>query len=265
MIESTKLSHLSDMHTPGVTVLIMSERRHPTTGIKQHIFTLFWSYDSFHTWYSYLYCLTTPPTNLHHYEVIMDTKQKPKFDLEKLCADITRDEWERNIRLMITSIRCLIPQAEIILYRSDDPNNIKYSAHIVIQNYYVSGAKDAYKFMCCVLNNIECDNLLNKGTRCKDIVDTSVYKNIQMFRIEQSSKYEQTRQKYLCTKIHNNSCIRKLDHYALDQAFEKYLIQNIDRNSLPVRLHTFKSILKTDPYPKNSDKIKYGVWASPDP
>lgn len=155
----------------------------------------------------YTHMMKMDPAERLFHEVIFDQPQKLKFDIDANVADL------QNIKYgeLLTSILESITDTFLATFGEElSPNNIiicessgndKYSAHIIIDNYYVDGCMQAKEFTRRVA---ECIPSVHKR-----FLDMSVNKNIQNFRIIGCRKRGSDRVKRLadnCTHINPIRC-----------------------------------------------------------
>jgi hypothetical protein len=142
------------------------------------------------------------------HEVILDVPQKIKFDIDaKRSSDNpteriftgTQHDFEEMMEEIITCIQGRfhwrydvdLPRKNIIM--CDSSNEYKFSRHIIINGYSVSGCKQAEQFAKDVIED------LPEKYSC--FMDRSVYKPKQNFRITGSHKDGSTRTKVLLPYI----------------------------------------------------------------
>lgn len=124
------------------------------------------------------------PTDQHFYEVIGSRGQKPHFDI-----DIDLEEVQISsvgllkslimvIRQVLEEEGVIIGKNNILVYSSNGEK--KESYHLIIDGYYHSDNIQAYHFYQRVVQKIP--------FRYRKVVDGSVYKIIQQFRLLGSSK-----------------------------------------------------------------------------
>jgi hypothetical protein len=160
---------------------------HPTL-MRQHpnnrcSFITFKNFEELGAWY-----LSQPIKQRNFYEVIYAQPQKPKFDLEINSKELSFDLWNYYVDTIIDTIYKVYGNIEITEYTSHDPKK-KWSTHIVVQDYIVADNKEANKFIRHVINALPTTDILQ-------IIDLSVYKSIQMFRLDGSTKIGEFRYKY---------------------------------------------------------------------
>jgi hypothetical protein len=136
--------------------------------------------DEFFAYYS-----KKPPCSRMYFEVINDefTAQKFKLDVD---GRISMDEMEYMLKVVRRLLRKLTKcKPEMIVY------DISTSHHIVITNLSFSATS------CEMLANAVSIKVCKKYPTVASLIDTVVYKKLQMFRVEGSTKYAQRRWKYI--------------------------------------------------------------------
>lgn len=137
--------------------------------------------DEFYAHYS-----TKNPCSRMYFEVINDefTAQKFKLDIDGLVGTI---EMEYVLKVMRRIFRKLTKayKPEILVY------DIHTSHHIVVTNLSFTAAS------CEMLANAIRDKVSKRYPDVASLIDIMVYKKLQMFRVEGSTKYAQRRWKYM--------------------------------------------------------------------
>lgn len=154
------------------------------------------------------------------YETIFDFhRQKPKFDVDISPSQIPDDMMPpeefhvKALELILSAIQrnvpALDPMNDIAVYQAHGPD--KYSYHIVLTGYYVDDNVQAFKFTNQVIKTLEedsCSSQFDNEKRLFDLVikciDTSVYKNLQQFRL------------LFCTKRGKNRYKKRLLKFSID-------------------------------------------------
>jgi hypothetical protein len=184
--------------TPNVEgkLLVCSQPRE-----KERYFCLFESYLDFIDYYKNI-----PDENRHFYEIILGQFfQKVHFDLDFITSedgtvtlpDNTKVKPDDILQLVLKNIVHIFSinniilniESDILIYTSH--SNIKNSYHILISNYYHSNNLEAKHFYNLVFN------LLPENIKVTKYVDSSVYSNVQQFRILYSTKPNKNRPKIL--------------------------------------------------------------------
>lgn len=162
-------------------------------GNNKKIYTVFTDYLEFRKYISKYEC-----KYWDYHEVIIDKMQKPRFDI-----DIDMDEYDINeydievIKdLLIDSIIKVFNdynlsinlQKDILIFTSHGQS--KKSMHIIIDNYCHFDHKQALLFYKKVMENIP-EKYHNP------IIDNSIYKSLQLFRLPRCQKYNSDRPKQL--------------------------------------------------------------------
>lgn len=151
--------------------------------------------DEFYAHYS-----TKKPCSRMYFEVINDefTPQKFKLDIDGLVGGI---EMEYVLKVMRRIFRKLTKarKPEIIVY------DISTSHHIVVSNLSFTVAS------CEMLANAIQDKVSKRYPDVASLIDNVVYKKLQMFRVEGSTKYAQRRWKYItgCKELSSLETFKK--------------------------------------------------------
>ncbi len=154
----------------------------------------------------------TAPENRCYYETIFgDRAQKPYFDIEFLINEskdgsffLPESEADQSVKCLI---RCIFEQineiletdnglkinkSHILVFTSHVEHEgkcVKKSYHIVVEGFYLNNYKENKEFHDRVMKKMP----LN----WRDIVDHSMYKSLQQFRIVNNTKWKQNRFKTL--------------------------------------------------------------------
>lgn len=158
-----KYSSLSVCPDKGFTVFYMGDEQY---------FQTFNCISEFMFFYQYI-----PKGMKHYYEVISTDYRKMVIDIDEYIS--LEDLFMLKQRLM--DILYELFEIETMPVIFDSSNKNKYSYHIVIPSY--SFTRETCMYILYVLDSKFCDQ--------------SVYKTIQFFRIEGSTKINQNRYKYL--------------------------------------------------------------------
>lgn len=151
--------------------------------------------DEFYTHYS-----TKKPCSRMYFEVINDefTTQKFKLDIDGLIGTV---EMEYVLKVMRRVFRKLtkVHKPEILVY------DISTSHHVVVSNLSFTAAS------CEMLANAIQDKVSKKHPDVALLIDNAVYKKLQMFRVEGSTKYAQRRWKYItgCKEVSSLETFKK--------------------------------------------------------
>lgn len=135
----------------------------------------------------YAYYSTRNPLSRMHFEVINDSfsPQKLKIDIDGRIGD---DEMAYVLKVMRRLFRRLtkLCKPELMVY------DISTSHHVIVANVCFPTAA------CCeMLANVVCEKVAKRYPLAASLIDVGVYKRVQMFRVEGSTKYGQRRWKYL--------------------------------------------------------------------
>jgi hypothetical protein len=140
--------------------------------------------DTIDEFYKY-YSMKNPSSRMYN-EVINDEYSYQKFKL-----DIDGFIGTNEMKYMLESVRKIFRKLtkmykpEIFVY------NISTSHHIVVTNLSFSATS------CEMLANAIYERVYKQYPQEASLIDTTVYKKVQMFRLEGSTKYAQRRWKYL--------------------------------------------------------------------
>jgi hypothetical protein len=136
--------------------------------------------DEFYAYYS-----AKRPCSRMYNEVINDGFSAQKFKLD-IDGRIGANEMKYVLKVMRRIFRKLTRvKPEILVY------DISTSHHIIVANICFPSAA------CCeMLANAICEKVFKRYPTESSLIDTTVYKKVQMFRIEGSTKYGQRRWKY---------------------------------------------------------------------
>lgn len=136
--------------------------------------------DEFYKYYS-----AKRPCSRMHFEVINDEFSSQKFKLD-IDGRIGTDEMEYVLKIIRKIFRKLTKhKPEILVY------DISTSHHIIVANLSFSATS------CEMLANTVCEKVSKKYPIVASLIDIMVYKKVQMFRVEGSTKYGQRRWKYV--------------------------------------------------------------------
>lgn len=148
-------------------------------------FAFFESWEYFLVWYNRL-----SPNERKLSEVIREGPQKFRLDI-----DCPTSKW--NIRTdifvsHITSIleRVLREKIDVLVYQSIDGSNKKVSFHVVVSNLYLVSSQQC----------LAVAHAVRSATELGEFIDMGVYKSLQCFRLEGSSKQRSNRFKYLLNR-----------------------------------------------------------------
>lgn len=134
----------------------------------------------------YAYYSKKSPSSRMHFEVINDefTAQKFKLDIDGRIGIDEMKYLQRVIRKLFRKLTKCKP--EMLVY------DISTSHHIVVTNLCFSATS------CEMLANAISMKVAKKYPIVASLIDIVVYKKVQMFRVEGSTKYAQRRWKYVC-------------------------------------------------------------------
>lgn len=126
------------------------------------------------------------PCSRMYNEVINDQFSMQKFKLD-IDGRIGTSEMEYVLRAIRKIFRKLtkVCKPDILVY------DISTSHHIVVANLCFSATS------CEMLANAVCEKVSKRNPIVASLIDTAVYKKLQMFRVEGSTKYAQRRWKYI--------------------------------------------------------------------
>jgi hypothetical protein len=149
---------------------------------KNPTFITFKTFSELDLWYR-----SQPILLRNFYEIIYNKPQKPRFDLEISSDKLSFDVWNYYVNNIIETIYKKFTNVILTIYNSHGKK--KWSTHIIVQNYIVKNCEDARKFTMCIIHALP-------NPIIKTIIDLSVYKSLQMFRLEGSTKVGENRYKY---------------------------------------------------------------------
>ncbi len=134
----------------------------------------------------YEYYSAKRPCSRMHFEVINDEFSAQKFKLD-IDGRISTTEMEYVLKVMRRIFRKLTTKhkPEILVY------DISTTHHVVVANFSFSASS------CEMLANTVCEKVSKRHPTVASLIDTVVYKKLQMFRVEGSTKYAQRRWKYV--------------------------------------------------------------------
>jgi len=152
-------------------------------------FAFFESWEYFLIWYKEL-----RPEERKFSEVIREGPQKFRLDI-----DCPADKWNVETNIFISHITSILEKVlrekiKVIVYQSVDNKNKKVSFHIVISNLYFVSSQQC----------LAVAHAVQSATHFGEFIDMGVYKSLQCFRLEGSTKQRSNRFKYLVGK-HNIS------------------------------------------------------------
>lgn len=125
------------------------------------------------------------PCSRMYFEVINDEFSTQKFKLD-IDGRVGNEEMEYILKVMRRIFRKLTTRKpEILVY------DISTSYHVVVANLSFSATS------CEMLANAIYEKVSKKYPLEASLIDTVVYKKVQMFRVEGSTKYAQRRWKYI--------------------------------------------------------------------
>jgi hypothetical protein len=175
------------------------------------------SFGCFPTYLDFVkFMLTETPLELRcFYELIPgNVPQKPYFDIEFFTSNSTSEpeyvdghlvlpenEADEAIRELVSLIQREIPplhsnKSHILVFTSHKDN--KRSYHIVVEGFYFSDNKSNKLFSEKIRKNMK--------QSWQGIIDTSMYKSMQQFRIAGCCKYETSRFKVISKELTVNGC-----------------------------------------------------------
>lgn len=130
----------------------------------------------------YKYYSDKRPCSRMYNEVINDNwrKQKFKLDIDGRIGSMEMEHVLRTIRKIFRKLTKIRP--DILVY------DISTSYHIIVTNICFPSS------MCC---EMVANAIAEKLSTVSSLIDLGVYKKLQMFRIEGSTKYKQRRWKYV--------------------------------------------------------------------
>lgn len=121
------------------------------------------------------------PQNFH--EVVCGPR-KAYFDFDKAQS---LEELEKSVEEVCLVLLKLLPIQKKDLFLFTSLGDKKFSAHLVVNNYYYSSGRQVKQLFLLVLKEV--------SERVKEILDPAVYSTIQNFRLLGSSKWGEKRPK----------------------------------------------------------------------
>jgi len=161
--------------------------------MKKSEYRVWESIDAFCTWFG-----TANESTVDYNEVIFGgSKQKLKFDIDAISSDLVDacpDDvdapaaFDILLRAILGAISDIafttwmidVAPENLIICRSFDPNDVKYSAHIIVPGYCVRGYADAAEFTKRVIATLL--------PWCRTFVDRQINRRLGNFRIAGSAK-----------------------------------------------------------------------------
>ena len=145
-------------------------------------FAFFESWEYFLLWYKRLL-----PSERKFSEVIREGPQKFRLDI-----DCPADKWTIETSTFIEHITSVLEKVlrekiDILVYQSIDNNNKKVSFHVVVSNLYFISSQQC----------LAVAHAVRSATHLGEFIDMGVYKSLQCFRLEGSTKQRSDRFKYL--------------------------------------------------------------------
>jgi hypothetical protein len=154
-------------------------------------YAFFESWECFYIWY-----LNLRNDERTFHEVITEGPQKFRLDVDCLSEKWNFESKYEVVYLLCSYIRKVLGlDTELIIYESVDPDRKKYSFHIVTKNIALESS-----FQCRMVAEI-----IRSWFIKPEIIDLSIYKTFQCFRLEGSTKPGCRRFKYIIdTKFISN-------------------------------------------------------------
>lgn len=148
-----------------------------------YYYASFVSWEYFQIWYA-----SINPAERTFFEIIREGPQKFRIDIDCRKTEFDEAGWYAALRTISqVLISTGIPHDDILVYESKHAS--KYSSHIVVKNVYFETSHHCVAFLNIILDRMP--------KHLRPIVDQSVYKTLQGFRIEGSMKYNKYNYKYL--------------------------------------------------------------------
>lgn len=147
----------------------------------------YYLFDSIEEFKNYYFSLPKFCRNL--YEIILDKPQKLRFDID--IKNVKDSDVKEPLELVLDFKKRLEEKLDtkILLYISNDIEEKKFSCHMVVTGYYAQNHEECFS-LCYVLHKLADKALI-------PYIDFAVYNKTQSFRLEGSTKYGDSRYKYL--------------------------------------------------------------------
>jgi hypothetical protein len=164
-----------------------------------------------------VYYATIPREERTFNEVIVDGPQKMRIDIDS-TLHMTECSWNTLIELVSRTLQALIPDGVLLIYDMSD--EAKRSCHVIVDGIHLESSSHC-KYLCSqVVSSIP--------DEYRYTIDMGVYKSLQYFRMEGSTKLCTTRYKILdierCKDPHTI-----LDSLVAYVTNSKLMTLNIDR------------------------------------
>lgn len=148
-------------------------------------FAFFESWEYFAIWYKNLH-----PEERKFSEVIREGPQKFRLDI-----DCPVDKWNVETNVFINHITSILEKVlrekiDVLVYQSIDNDNKKVSFHVIVSNLYFVSSQQC----------LAVAHAVRSATHFGEFIDMGVYKSLQCFRLEGSTKQRSDRFKYLVGK-----------------------------------------------------------------
>lgn len=161
---------------------------------------------------AYDYISRQPLVERTYYETIFQEhpRQKPYFDLDIAPKPDDPMSHEELLNRLLTEIKRMIgPDIDMVkdvgVYCSHATDGSKYSYHVVLTGFYVKGNLEAMAFASAVRDAMICGTAgpsSPEATFIRQVLDMSVYKKLQQFRLLGSTKLGRERYKIIVLEYH---------------------------------------------------------------
>ncbi|KAJ3393398.1 hypothetical protein HDU92_007762 [Lobulomyces angularis] len=178
------------------------------------IYRVFQSHTSLESFLDYYQDID--PLYRNFYEVIYDEDQKFYVDLETTNDEINEFLWNMYVEELVSVILDYLNTRYYLRYNSKDELNIKKSTHVIFPHVYVKSCSISKRILREVSKCLEDFYNCKECEMIKSIIDYSMYKKVQLFRIEGSCKINQNRVKYVS------------GYDEISDSFNDGLISNVD-------------------------------------
>lgn len=192
----------------------------------RYVYAFFDSWEAFRCWYHLL-----PEKDRTFAEVIRNRPQKFRLDI-----DCPADKWVfGNDKYALLNPLCTLAKellgedTKFLIYESVDVDRKKFSFHIITKNVCLESSEQCIGICKLIKNKVS----------FSDIIDDSVYKNLQCFRMEGSRKPDSWRYKYL------------IDTNKISDMFLDGLISEVSK--IPLRESFVTGMFVSAPRPRTYD------------
>ncbi len=149
---------------------------------------------------AYNFIIAQPQHERTFYETIFDVHpaRKPYFDLDIIPTETDPLSHSELLSLLLTEIKRVIgPDLDLVddigVYSSHAADGSKFSYHVVVCGYHVHSNEDAKNFAKTIRDGMIAATPGPQAQYIMKVMDLSVYKNLQQFRILSCSKLGRNR------------------------------------------------------------------------